>query len=90
VVKDFVRKGQRVDFTGDWRRLCESVGFETVCVHHAMLVKETKMKTLFGHTHTERTERKSFFRRLAEAKGCPPINYEVVICMQKQGREDGK
>jgi hypothetical protein len=90
VVKDFVRKGERVDFTGDWRRLCESIGFETVCVHHAMLVKERKMQTLFGHTHTERTERKSFFRRLAEAKGCPPINYEVVLCMQKQGREDGK
>jgi hypothetical protein len=88
VVKDFVRKGQKVDFTGDWRRLCESVGFETVCIHHAMLVKESKMQTLFGHTHTERTERKSFFRRLAEAKGCPPINYEVVICMQKQGREE--
>lgn len=90
VVKDFIRKGQKVDFTGDWRRLCESIGFETVCVHHAMLVKESKHKTLFGDTHTERTERKSFFRRLAEAKGCPPINYETVLCMRKQGCEDGK
>jgi tRNA G10 N-methylase Trm11 len=33
VLKAFVRKGEIVDFPGDWRRLCESVGFETVCVH---------------------------------------------------------
>ncbi len=83
VVKSFVRKGKIVDFPGDWQRLCESVGFKTVCVHHAMLVKETSHKTLFGHTETKRKERKSFFRRLAESKGSPPIDYEVVLCMTK-------
>ena len=61
VVKAFVRKGERVDFPGDWQRLCESVGFVTVCAHHAMLVKETKHAGLFGEV-TEKTERKSFFR----------------------------
>lgn len=82
VVKSFVRKGKRVDFPGDWRRLCESVGFTTVCEHHAMLVKETRTDGLFGEI-VEKKERKSFFRRLAEAKGSPPIDYEVVICCEK-------
>lgn len=83
VAKDFVRKGKRVDFCGDWRRLCESVGFKTLHEHHAMLVKETEVQTLFGHTEIEKKERKSFFRRLAEAKGSPRIDYEVVLCMRK-------
>ena len=82
VVKSFVRKGCRVDFPGDWRRLCESVGFTTVCTHHAMLVKETKHNGLFGAV-TERKERKSFFRRLAESKGSPAIDYEVILCIEK-------
>jgi len=83
VVKSFVRKGKIVDFPGDWQRLCESVGFETVCIHHAMLVKETKHKTLFGQTEIKRKERKSFFRRLAESKGSPRIDFEVVLCMSR-------
>lgn len=83
VVKAFVRKGKIVDFPGDWRRLCESVGFKTVCVHHAMLVKEEHHNGLFG-TITEKKERKSFFRRLAERKGAPRIDYEVVLCTEKE------
>lgn len=82
VVKSFVRKKKIVDFPGDWQRLCESVGFKTVCIHHAMLVKETIYKTLFGHTEVNRKERKSFFRRLAESKGSPRIDNEVVLCME--------
>ncbi len=83
VVKSFVHKKKIVDFPGDWQRLCESVGFKTVCIHHAMLVKETSHKTLFGDTETKRKERKSFFRRLAESKGSPRIDYEVVLCIVK-------
>ena len=81
VVKSFVRNKKIVDFPGDWQKLCESVGFKTVCVHHAMLVKEMSHKTLFGHTEVKRKERKSFFRRLAESKGSPRIDFEVVLCM---------
>jgi hypothetical protein len=47
-----------------------------------MLVKETNHAGLFG-TITEKKERKSFFRRLAEKKGSPEINYEVVLCTRK-------
>ena len=82
VVKAFVRKGKRVDFPGDWRRLCESVGFKTVCTHHAMLVKETTDNGLFGEIK-EKKEWKSFFRRLAESKGSPAIDFEVILCMEK-------
>ncbi len=81
VCKDFVRKGKRVPFSNDWQRLCESVGFKTIHRHKAMLVKETKYESLFGHDIVKKTERKSFFRRLAEAKGSPKINWEDVICM---------
>lgn len=83
VVKSFVRKGRIVDFPGDWRRLCEAQGFQTVCVHHAMLVKETKHTGLFEEI-IETKERKSFFRRLAESKGSPKIDFEVVLCMRKK------
>lgn len=81
VCKDFVRKGQRVPFSDDWQRLCESAGFKTLYRHKAMLVKETKYESLFGHEIVKKTERKSFFRRLAEAKGSPKIDWEDVICM---------
>ena len=83
VVKSFVRKGKIVDFPGDWRRLCEAQGFQTVHEHHAMLVKETRKPSLFGHEIVEKKERKSFFRRLAESKGSPAIDYETVLCMKK-------
>lgn len=82
VVKDFVRNKKRVDFCGDWRQLCESVGFVTLHEHHASLVKETVHDTFFGEV-TERKERKSFFRRLAEKKGSPAIDWEDVICCKK-------
>jgi len=67
VVKAFVRKGKIVDFPGDWERLCESVGFETVCRHRAMLVKETVENGLFENI-SKISGSKSFFRRLGETK----------------------
>ena len=50
---------------------------------HAMLVKETEHEGLWGHTIIKKKERKSFFRRLAESKGSPPIDYEVVLCIER-------
>ena len=81
VVKSFVRNKAIVDFPGQWRQLCESCGFVTLHEHHAMLVAEHG-QTAFDGTH-KRRERKSFFRRLAESKGSPPIDYEVVLCQVK-------
>lgn len=68
VVKAFVRKGKLVDFPGDWRRLCESIGFTTLHEHHAMLVKEERYTTLFGDEVVDRTKSASFFRFIYEAK----------------------
>ena len=80
VVKDFVRNKQRVDFCGDWRRLCEAVGFRLVCEHRAMLTRSWEEATLFEGTVRKEKSRKSFFRRLCEAKGSPRIDYETVQC----------
>ena len=84
VCKDFVRNKERVPFSDQWRQLCEAVGFVTLHEHHAMLVrsKGTSM-TLDGETVKHETSSKSFFRRLAENKGSPKIDWEVVWCMEK-------
>lgn len=82
IVKAFVRDKAIVDFPGDWRRLCEYAGFETIREIHASLVHEETIPGLF-HDKTIRRERKSFFRRLAEKKGSPRIDHEVVWIMKK-------
>ena len=82
VVKAFVRNKKLVDFPGDWRRLCEHAGFDTIEEIHASLVQETTHAGLFGEMTTKK-ERKSFFRRLAEKKGSPKIDFEVVWVMRK-------
>lgn len=84
VVKDYVKNKQRVPFSAQWRQLCESVGFITLHEHHASLVHHKgKSNTLEGGVVTHTTESKSFFRRLAEKKGSPRIDYETVFCMVK-------
>lgn len=84
VVKAYVKNKQRVDFPGQWRQLCEAVGFQTLHEHRAWLVEHKGTQAdLFGNNHTRKVERKSFFRRLAEKKGSPRIDYEVVLCMVK-------
>jgi len=84
VCKDFVRKGQRVPFSDQWQQLCVAVGFEPVERIYAMLVDDHGTQLdIFGNGHARRTERKSFFRRLAEKKGSPRIDHEDVIVMRK-------
>lgn len=84
VVKDFVRKGVRIPFGDQWQALCESRGFVLACRHRAMLVEEYgEQDDLFGEPKQLKTERFSFFRRMAHAKGSPRIEWEDVICVQK-------
>jgi hypothetical protein len=85
VVKAFVRNKALVDFPGDWARLLAACGFEVFLVVHASLVKEESHPSLFGGEMVTRTERKSFFRRLAEKKGAPPIDHEVVLFARRLG-----
>lgn len=84
VVKAFVRNKAIVDFPGQWRALCESIGFTTLHEHHALLTEDHGTQTAMDGNHKRHVkERKSFFRRLAEKKGSPRIDYEVVLCMVK-------
>lgn len=84
VCKDFVRNKARVPFCDDWCRLLESQGFVVTTRVHAMLVKETSHPDLFGGAdHVRTKERKSFFRRLAEKKGSPRIDFEEVLFARK-------
>lgn len=86
VCKDFVRNKERVQFCDMWRRLCEAVGFETVEINRAMLVKRKGIQvSLDGEQKEITVERKGFFRRLAEKKGSPRIDWEEVIVMRKPG-----
>ena len=78
ITKNYVKNKQIVPFTDRWLALCESVGFKLVCHHHAMLVG-----LKFEKDHVKIVERKSFFRRLAESKGSPRIDWEDVICFVK-------
>jgi tRNA G10 N-methylase Trm11 len=85
VVKAFVRKGKIVDFPGQWRQLCEAVGFVTRHEHRALLVEEREQETLWGGRETRKKERKSFFRRLHEKRNpATAIDYETVYCMEKR------
>lgn len=90
VVKGFVKNKQYVDFPDQWRQLCEAVGFVTVHEHRALLVNvKGTSHTLEGGSFVHKTESKSFFRRLAEKKGSPRVDWETVWCMVKptQGGE---
>ena len=85
VCKDFVRAGKRVPFSANWARLCESCGFTLTRWCKASLMAEERTADLFGGETVKRTKRVSFFKRLAEAKGSPPIDEEDVLWFVKQG-----
>ena len=72
VVKSFVRKGQLVDLPNMTGQLLIDIGFTPVSYIDAMLVSEDGKKS-----------HKSFFRRLAESKGSPRIDSEVVLVFTK-------
>lgn len=83
VVKDYVKKKKRAPLCDDTARLLEHIGFTVIERIHAMLVSETEHNDLFEGTTTTKKERKSFFRRLAEKKGSPEINWEEVVIARK-------
>jgi hypothetical protein len=91
VTKSFVRNKQRVDFPGQWLQLCESCGFEPLEWIRAWLVEDNGTQYgLFGDDERLVKERKSFFRRLAEKKGSPSIDYEVVVVTMKPPRSESE
>lgn len=83
VVKDYVRDRNIVPLCDDTARLLEHCGFTMVERIHAMLVQEDSHADLFGGQHVRKRQRKSFFRRIAEAKGSPAVDWEEVIFVRK-------
>jgi hypothetical protein len=83
ILKDFVRKGKRVPLCDQTYELLQAVGFEPIERIKAMLVKEESAPDFFNEDRTVKKSRKSFFRRLAESKGSPEINYEEILIMRK-------
>lgn len=78
VVKSYVKKGKIVDLPSQTVQLLEHLGFKVFLRVRAMLTKTETHEGLFGKV-TKKKERKSFFRRLAESKGSPAIDFEEVI-----------
>jgi hypothetical protein len=83
VVKSYVKAGKIVPLPEQTWKLLQHVGFEPVERVRAMLVKEDSHPGLFDGPVVKKTERKSFFRRLAERKGSPPIDFEEVLFLRK-------
>lgn len=83
VVKNYVARKQIVPLCDDTLLLLQHVGFVPLERIHAMLVKETLVNGFNGEVFTDRKERKSFFRRLAEKKGSPRIDFEEVLFVRK-------
>jgi len=85
VVKSYVKNGQLVDFPDQWRQVTEAAGFELT--HHikAWVIerKGAQYDMFTGELIEKVTERKSFFRRLAESHGSPRIDYEEVLVFRK-------
>jgi hypothetical protein len=84
VVKAYVKDKQVVPFPDQWRQLCEAHGFVLVEEIHASLVEHHgTQEGLFSGPQTVTTEKKSFFRRLAEKKGSPRIDHETVLILTR-------
>lgn len=79
VVKDYVKNKQRVPLCDQTAELLTTIGFTVVERCRARLVRERRATTLYGDEHVTRIERKSFFRRMAERKGSPRVDWEEVI-----------
>ncbi len=87
VIKDYCRAGKRVPLCDDTLTLLTHLGFVPLERIRAMLVKETREQGLNGEEFVSKTERKSFFRRLHEAKMPEDderrINWEEVLIVIK-------
>jgi len=83
VVKSYVKAGKIVDLPAGTLKLLLHLGFLPLERAQAMLTRQTLEPDLFAGHVTKAKSRKSFFRRLSEAKGSPPIDYEIVLFCQK-------
>jgi len=89
VVKSFVRDKKLVDLPQMTLDLLQHIGFEPVAWIDAMLTAEHAQTSMLDEVPEYRKKRVSFFRRLAEKKGSPVINAEVVLVVRKPGTGGG-
>lgn len=85
VTKRFVRDGAIIDFTAQWRQLCEACGFQFVEHIQAMLIQsESEQGNLNGDVIKTKKKKASFFRRLHEKKFPHlAIDNEDILVMRK-------
>ena len=86
-VKDYVRDKHRVSLCDQTARLLTHLGFDVFLCCRAMLVEVTEARNLFGEVVRTEKKKVSFFRRLAEKKGSPRIDWEEVLFCRR-GHED--
>lgn len=90
VLKDYCKAGKRVPLCDQTCTLLEALGFTVFERCRCWLVKEDRHPGLFdGEDVVKTTERKSFFRRLAEKRGSPRIDFEEVIWCREQANRKG-
>jgi len=86
VVKAFVRNKQIVDLPSQTLELLEAIGFEPLERIRAWVTSKATQKSLIPDMVEDyQKSRKSFFRRLAESKGSPAIDFEEVLIVKKLG-----
>jgi len=84
VVKSFVRQGAIVDLPSQTLDLLLAIGFEPLeRIKAWMTAPATQGSLMPDIVPPYRKEKKSFFRRLAEAKGSPRIDFEQVLIVRK-------
>lgn len=88
VVKAFVRNKQIVDLPSQTLELLQAIGFEPLGKRiKAWMVSPATQKSLMPEIKEDyQKSHKSFFRRLAESKGSPHVDFEEVLIVQKLGR----
>jgi hypothetical protein len=85
VLKRYVKGGKLVYFPRQWAKVCRAAGFRLIEWNRAWVVEDRGAQyDLFGNLQTKTVERKSFFRRLAEKKGSPRIDWEDVLVLVKE------
>ncbi len=83
VVKDYCKAGKRVPLCDDTARLIEHIGFIPMERIRAMMTRETRHADLFDGEIKTVKSRKGFFRRLAEKRGSPAIDFEEILIYHK-------
>jgi len=83
VLKSYIKNKRKVPLPMQTLKLLIHLGFEPIERIKAMLIKETVNQGLFGEDIISKKERKSFFRRLAEQKGSPRIDFEEILVVRK-------